>query len=140
MTPEQIQKVQTSFASVAPISDEAGRMFYGRLFNIAPEVRALFRGDMDDQAAKLMAMLTVVVSELSDLEKLLPAARDLAQRHVAYGVEPQHYPPVGEALLWTLEQGLGDAFDEQTRTAWQSAYADLSAEMIAAAYGKETVQ
>lgn len=133
MTPEQIDKVQASFAKVVPISDEAGRIFYGRLFNIAPEVRPLFRGDLDEQARKLMMMLATVVNGLKNLDVIIPAAQALAVRHVAYGVEPAHYAPVGEALLWTLEQGLGDGFDAETRDAWVAAYTTLSGVMIEAA-------
>lgn len=133
MTPEQIDKVQASFAKVVPISDEAGRIFYGRLFNIAPEVRPLFRGDLDEQARKLMMMLATVVNGLKNLDAIIPAAQALAVRHVAYGVEPAHYAPVGEALLWTLEQGLGEDFDAETRDAWVAAYTTLSGVMIEAA-------
>lgn len=133
MTPEQIDKVQASFAKVVPISDEAGRIFYGRLFNIAPEVRPLFRGDLDEQARKLMMMLATVVNGLKNLDAIIPAAQALAVRHVAYGVQPAHYAPVGEALLWTLEQGLGDDFDAETRDAWVAAYTTLSGVMIEAA-------
>lgn len=133
MTPEQIDKVQASFAKVVPISDDAGRIFYGRLFNVAPEVRPLFRGDLDEQARKLMMMLGTVVNGLKNLDAIIPAAKALAVRHVAYGVEPAHYAPVGEALLWTLEQGLGDDFDAETRDAWTAAYTTLSGVMIEAA-------
>lgn len=133
MTPEQIDKVQASFAKVVPISDDAGRIFYGRLFNVAPEVRPLFQGDLDEQARKLMMMLGTVVNGLKNLDAIIPAAKALAVRHVAYGVEPAHYAPVGEALLWTLEQGLGDDFDAETRDAWTAAYTTLSGVMIEAA-------
>jgi len=136
MTPQQIELVQNSFAQVTPISDEAGRIFYGRLFNIAPEVRVLFRGDMDEQGRKLMAMLAAVVNGLRNLDMIIPAAEALAIRHIDYGVEAEHYKPVGEALLWTLEQGLGDAFDTPTREAWIAAYELLTKVMIEAAYSK----
>lgn len=135
MTPQQIDLVQSSFAKVAPLGDEAGRIFYGRLFNIAPEVRPLFRGDLDEQARKLVMMLATVVNGLKDLDTVVPAARDLAVRHVDYGVAAEHYAPVGEALIWTLNEGLGDDFTDETREAWLAAYGALSNEMIAAAYG-----
>ncbi len=135
MTPEDVATVQSSFAKVVPISDEAGRMFYGRLFNIAPDVRPLFRGDLDEQSRKLMQMLATVVGGLSDLEKIVPAARELAVRHVDYGVTAAQYEPVGEALIWTLSEGLGDQFDANTEASWRRAYAALSGVMIEAAYG-----
>lgn len=138
MTPQQIDLVQSSFAKVAPLGDDAGRIFYGRLFNIAPEVRPLFRGDLDEQARKLVMMLATVVNGLKDLDTVLPAARDLAVRHIDYGVAAEHYAPVGEALVWTLNEGLGDDFTDETREAWLAAYGTLSNEMISAAYSDQT--
>jgi hemoglobin-like flavoprotein len=139
MTPEQVQLVQQSFAKVAPISDQAAKLFYGRLFAIAPEVRPLFHGDMDEQGRKLMATLAVVVNGLARLDSILPAASALAKRHVGYGVQPSHYRPVGEALLWTLEQGLGPDWTPKLAQAWTTAYVTLSQFMIGAAYGRDAV-
>ncbi|MEL6680704.1 MAG: globin family protein, partial [Pseudomonadota bacterium] len=117
MTPAQIEAVQSSFAKVAPISDKAAELFYGRLFEIAPEVKPMFAGDMAEQGKKLMKTLGTVVNGLNNLDTVLPAAKDLAARHVTYGVTPKHYEPVGAALIWTLEQGLGPDFDAETRRA-----------------------
>jgi len=136
MTPAQVQLVQHSFAKVAPISEQAAAMFYGRLFEIAPETKPLFRGDMKEQGGKLMATLAVVVNGLSNLDAILPAASALAQRHVGYGVKPGHYAPVGEALLWTLERGLGPQWTQELAAAWAAAYATLSQVMIGEAYGR----
>src|SRR5690349_15902532 len=110
MTPSQIELVQNSFAKVAPISDKAAVLFYGRLFEVAPQVRSLFPDDMTEQRKKLMATLAVVVNGLSNLDAILPAASALAKRHTRYGAEPAHYAVVGEALLWTLERGLGPSW------------------------------
>jgi hemoglobin-like flavoprotein len=134
MTPQQVAEVQTSFAKVAPIADQAAALFYGRLFETAPETRTLFSGDMEEQGRKLMAAIAMVVNNLGELQAVIPAVQDLAKRHVAYGVRPEHYAVVGAALLWTLEQGLGDAFTSEIRAAWASAYGALSEVMIAAAY------
>jgi len=134
MTPDQIQLVQTSFSKVAPIADDAAVLFYGRLFEIAPEVRPFFKADLSEQGRKLMTTLGVVVNGLTKLEAVIPAAEALAVKHVGYGVRAEHYAPVGAALLWTLEQGLGEDFCEETKTAWVSAYSTLSAVMIKAAY------
>src|SRR5690348_4950828 len=101
MTPEQIKLVQDSFSKVAPISEQAAVIFYDRLFEVAPAVRAMFPDDMAEQRKKLMATLAVVVSGLGNLEAILPAASALAKRHVGYGAKPDHYPVVGGALLWT---------------------------------------
>jgi hemoglobin-like flavoprotein len=136
MTPEQVRLVQHSFAQVAPISEQAAALFYGRLFEIAPEVKPLFRGDMKEQGRKLMATLAVVVNALTNLEVILPAASALAQRHVTYGVKAGHYTPVGAALLWTLERGLGAQWTPELAAAWLAAYTTLSQYMIGEAYGR----
>src|SRR5579863_3132398 len=137
MTPDQIDLIQSAFAKVAPIADVAADLFYGRLFEIAPEVKPLFRGDMREQGRKLMTTLGVVVSGLRNLEAILPAAKALAVKHVGYGVAAAHYKPVGEALIWTLEKGLGQGFTSEVRDAWLGAYGALSGVMIAEAYGRE---
>jgi hemoglobin-like flavoprotein len=139
MTPEQVRLVQESFAKVAPISDQAATLFYSRLFEIAPETKPLFHGEMDEQGRKLMATLGVVVAGLSKLDSILPAASALAKRHVGYGVKPSHYTPVGAALLWTLEQGLGADWTPPLAEAWTAAYVTLSQFMIGEAYGRDAV-
>jgi len=139
MTPKQVAQVQQSFAMVAPVADEAAALFYGRLFEIAPQLRPLFRGDMAEQRRKLMATLAVVVNGLTRLEAILPAASALARRHVDYGVRPDHYRPVGLALLWTLERSLGSQWTPDLAAAWTAAYTTLSDYMIGEAYGRSEV-
>jgi hemoglobin-like flavoprotein len=134
MTPEQVAQVQASFAKVVPIANQAAALFYGRLFETAPQVRPLFRGDMESQGEKLMAAIATVVENLATIDAIVPTVQELAKRHVAYGAIPAHYEVVGATLLWTLEQGLGAEFTPVVRDAWAAAYGDLSAVMIAAAY------
>jgi hemoglobin-like flavoprotein len=136
MTPEQVTLVQQSFGKVAPNAEQAAVMFYDRLFEIAPQVKAMFPADMTEQRKKLMATLAVVVNGLSSLESILPAASALARRHVAYGAKAEHYPVVGSALLWTLEKGLGDGWTPDIAGAWTAAYTTLSGFMIEQAYGR----
>jgi hemoglobin-like flavoprotein len=136
MTPDQVKLVQQSFAKVAPISDAAAVLFYDRLFDIAPKVRAMFPTDMTEQRQKLMATLAVVVGGLGNLESILPAASALAKRHVSYGAKAEHYPVVGAALLWTLEKGLGEGWTADVADAWTAAYGTLSGFMISEAYGR----
>ncbi len=136
MTPEQVKLVQESFSRVVPIADQAAVIFYDRLFEVAPSVKAMFPADMTEQRKKLMATLAVVVNGLSNLESILPAASALARRHVSYGAKPEHYPVVGSALLWTLEKGLGAAWTSEVAEAWTAAYGTLSGYMISQAYGK----
>jgi hemoglobin-like flavoprotein len=136
VTQDQIKAIQESFAKVAPISEQAAALFYGRLFQIAPEVKPLFKGDMKQQGAKLMATLAAVVGGLSNLPSILPTASALAKRHVDYGVKAADYAPVGAALLWTLEKGLGAQWTPELEAAWGAAYTVLSDYMIGEAYGR----
>lgn len=136
MNSDQVTLIRHSFAKLAPIAEEAAALFYGRLFEIAPEVRPLFRGDMTTQGRKLMATLAAVVSGLSNLEAILPVASALAKKHVAYGVRAEHYGPAGVALLWTLEHGLGAEWTSDLAAAWTAAYTMLSEYMIDEAYGR----
>ena len=122
-----------------PIASTAAELFYGRLFEIAPDVRPLFDGvDMNEQGRKLMTTLGVVVGGLTNLDAIVPVAKTLAIKHVDYGVKAEHYAVVGQALVWTLEKGLGNAFTSDVRTAWVEAYNLLSGVMTEAAYGKST--
>lgn len=132
MTPEQIALVQSSFKSVAPIASKAADLFYDRLFEIAPEVRSMFPADLSGQKVKLITMLATAVNNLHQLNVILPAVRDLGSRHRGYGVTAEHYAPVGAALLWTLEQGLGSAFTTDVKAAWGEAYATLAGAMQSA--------
>jgi nitric oxide dioxygenase len=133
VTPHQIKLIQTSFAHVAPISTIAADLFYGRLFEIAPQLRPMFPQDLGEQKKKLMAMLATVVAGLSRIETLMPAVRALGKRHAGYGVDEEHFAPVGAALLWTLETGLGPDFTAEVKDAWATAYGVLSQTMIDAA-------
>jgi nitric oxide dioxygenase len=135
LNPIQIKLVQDSFAKVLPIAERAGTMFYERLFAIAPEVIPLFRRDKVEQGKMLMATLAVVVNGLDQLESVLPVASVIAKKHVDYGVKAEHYAPVGAALLWTLQQGLGPAWSPALKQAWTAAYDTLSGYMISEAYG-----
>jgi nitric oxide dioxygenase len=136
MTPDQVKLVQQSFSKVVPIADQAAILFYDRLFEIAPQVKAMFPADMTEQRKKLIAMLAAVVNGLGDLPSILPAASALAKRHVAYGAKAAHYPVVGAALLWTLEKGLGEAWTPDVAAAWTTAYGTLSGFMISEAYAQ----
>ena len=129
MTPEQKTLVQESFALVVPMADTAAELFYGRLFELDPSLRRLFHGDMREQGRKLMQMLTVAVHGLDRLESIVPAVRALGRRHAAYGVTDDDFDTVGDALLWTLKQGLGPAYTPDVADAWASVYAVLATTM-----------
>ncbi len=130
---QDIDLVQQSFAKVAPIAEAAAEMFYNRLFELDPTVRQLFKGDMKAQGKRLMDMIAAAVAGLDDLESLVPVVQELGVRHKGYGVVPAHYDTVGEALLWTLGQGLGEDFTPDVSTAWTNVYTVLADTMTAAA-------
>ena len=133
MTPEQAVIVKTSWEKVLPISETAAELFYGKLFELDPSVKALFKGDMKEQGSKLMKMINTAINGLDKLEEIVPAVQQLGVRHVAYGVKDAHYDTVGAALLWTLETGLGDDFTEEVKDAWATVYGVLADTMKAAA-------
>ena len=133
MTEEELYLVRSSWAKVQPISALAAELFYRRLFEIAPDVKGLFRADMGDQGRRLMAMIDTAVQGLDRFDELLPALQALGKRHAGYGVKDADYDAVATALLWTLEKGLGKAFTEDVRQAWVSAYSAVADTMKRAA-------
>jgi hemoglobin-like flavoprotein len=133
MTPEQVFLVQRSWKQVLPIADTAAELFYGKLFSLDPSVKPLFKGDMKAQGRKLMAMIGTAVNGLTQLQTIVPAVQELGRRHVKYGVKDSHYDTVGAALLWTLEQGLADAFTPDVKAAWTEVYGVLATTMKDAA-------
>lgn len=133
MTPEQVYLVQRSWRQVLPIADTAAEMFYTKLFSTDPSLKLLFKGDMKTQGRKLMTMIGTAVGGLGKLDKLVPAVQDLGRRHAGYGVKDAHYDTVAGALLWTLEQGLGDGFTPDVKSAWVSVYGVLAGTMKDAA-------
>ena len=135
MTPEQVAMVQDSFKKVVPIAGTAADLFYDRLFAIAPEVRPMFPQDLKEQKKKLISMLATAVTNLHQTEKIIPAVQELGKRHAGYGVTAKHYEPVGAALLWTLEQGLGAEFTPPLKAAWTETYVTLAGVMQNAAAG-----
>ncbi|WP_437958794.1 globin family protein [Sorangium sp. So ce119] len=122
ISPRTIELVQRSWAKVMPISDAASALFYERLFELDPSTRPLFKNDMNEQKRKLMQTLSVAVDGLNNLQKLVPVLQALGVRHHGYMVEDRHYDVVGEALLWTLREGLGDGFTRDVETAWKEVY------------------
>lgn len=133
MTPAQVELIRSSWAQVVPISDKAAELFYGKLFELDPSVRPLFKGDMAEQGQKLMRMISTAVNGLDRLDAIVPAVQQLGVRHIAYGVTDDHYDSVGAALLWTLETGLGDAFTDENKEAWATVYGILADTMKTAA-------
>lgn len=138
MTNKQIDLVKSSWAIVATIDPvTVGGLFYNRLFEIAPQLKHMFRNPMPEQSKKLLAMINYVISKLNKLEDILDEVAKLARRHVSYGVKPDHYTLVGEALLWTLEKGLADNWNSEVKEAWRDCYQILSSAMINASEYRE---
>lgn len=132
--------IRSTWQQVVPIADAAADLFYRRLFEIEPGLRPLFAGtDMDAQKASLLQALSAVVDGLDDTHRLLPRLEALGRRHVGYGATPRHYDSVGAALLWTLEQGLGEAWSEAAHAAWRDAYGLVSGVMQGASAGPSAV-
>lgn len=132
MNPSTINDVQSTFNIIAPIADEAAALFYSKLFEIDPSLKPMFKGDMAAQGKKLMQILGVAVSSLNNLAAIVPAVQDLGRRHVKYGVRPQHYNTVAEAILWMLAQTLGATFTPTIKQSWTEVYTVLADTMIAA--------
>jgi hemoglobin-like flavoprotein len=133
MDQESIRLVQQTWKQVDPIREQAAALFYGRLFELDPSLRPLFKGDMAEQGRKLMNMLATAAMGIDRLDSIVGEVQALGRRHVSYGVQDAHYDTVGAALLWTLEQGLGDAFTPQVKAAWAEAYTLLADTMKQAA-------
>lgn len=133
LTDTQKEIVQTTFAQITD-ADAFAQSFYTRLFEVAPEVKPLFKGDITAQGKKLIQTLAVVVNGLDNLSAIVPAVQALGKRHVEYGVLPEHYDIVGGAILWTIEQAFGDAFTDEVKDAWATAYGIVANTAIQAAY------
>jgi hemoglobin-like flavoprotein len=134
LSADDIARVRASFDLLWPVSSGMSVLFYQRLFEIAPEVQALFHFPMDEQRRKFIATLAVIVSNV-DTAAGLAAATKLAEQHVTYGVRPDHYPMVGQALLWSLEKALGERWTTDDSASWSKAYAFVSDHMVRTAAG-----
>ncbi len=132
MTRNEADIVQSTWRAVLPVGDTFAELFYGRLFAVDPDLRRLFRGDMVEQGRNLTAMLSVAAANVGKPERIMVALRQLGRRHVAYGVKPQDFQTVEDALLFALEHALIDVFTPEVKAAWQAAYTLLSSTMLEA--------
>ena len=132
MTQNNITLVKDSWALIAQLEMElVGSLFYNRLFDILPEVKPMFtRTPLPEQSKKLLTMLSYIIDKLDKLDEIIGEVKKLARRHTQYGVKDAHYTAVGSALLWTLEQGLGKAWNEALEQAWTEVYTTLAGAMI----------
>jgi len=139
-TQTDIALVRETFDIVVPIADVAADLFYERLFYMAPSLRPMFPADMREQKRKLIVMLAMAIQSLTNLDALAPKLMELGARHAGYGVKDQHYKAVGEALIWTLERGLANAFTPEVERAWVRVYRLMAATMQAGADEVRTMQ
>jgi len=120
LTPEETRLVRESFASLARNAETMAMVFYGRLFELDPSLRALFNVPLSEQSRKLLDTLKVAIEAVDHFETLRPRLAELGRKHVSYGTQPHHYEVVNDALLWALHQTLGARFDSTTKAAWHS--------------------
>ena len=129
MNAHQRALVKSTFEWLRPIPKSAGLTFYGRLFELDPALRPLFKGSLENQAAMFVTTLNLAVLGLVE-EGFVPASvRELGARHASYGAEDSSYATFGEALLWTLGRLLGERFTPEVRDAWSEAYEALASAM-----------
>jgi nitric oxide dioxygenase len=130
MTLNQIQLIEDSWDYVLVHATDAGIIFYDRLFELNPDLRLLFKQDIKLQSKKLVSLITFVVHKLNNFSQVVSDIRELGVSHKKYFVEAEHYKYVGEALLWTLEKGLGQGWNAETKSAWTALYGKISGIMI----------
>lgn len=136
MTPEHVRLVKESWAKILPSADQVGDLLYARLLETYPELDPIFKGDFTEQGRKLMAMIGHAVDGLDDFALMVPALISLGTRHRDYGVQEDDYPKLADALIWTLQQGLGDDFTPELVVAWVGVYRTLTDTMLAGAAPK----
>jgi nitric oxide dioxygenase len=131
MTNEQVKIIRNTWRSLQGVDPTLlGDVFYSRLFLKEPSLRKMFQVPRDVQAKKLIDMLDLIVSRLDRLNEVSEDIRQLAIRHVGYGVKPKHYEDVGKALLWTVSKGLGKDWNPEVEAAWTACYTLLMDAML----------
>ncbi|HET6951529.1 MAG TPA: globin domain-containing protein [Acidimicrobiales bacterium] len=131
MTPEQLELVRSSYASLGAAAPAMARDFYRRLFAADPSAEALFTNDAEVMAEKFADELAAIVQAIGSFDAFAPRLRDLAARHADLGVETRHYREVGEALIGALAAHLAPDWDDSLEAAWRRAY-NLVAEIMMA--------
>jgi hemoglobin-like flavoprotein len=115
--------LKQSFDLVAPQKEAFAEAFYNRLFTLYPQTKPLFaKADMKRQQSSLMATLAAVVKGVINGDNVTPVIEQLGVRHNGYGVKPEYYPMVGQALLETLKEILGKDWTPEIEATWTAAY------------------
>ena len=129
MTPREKQIVSESFPLIREMAIPVSLLFYGRLLDLDPSLRQLFKIDMKVQSKKLVAMLDAIVESIDDWERIVPVLRQLGKHHVTYGVKEQDYNTLCSALVWAFGQALQPGFDNEVRAAWTAVIRDVNQQM-----------
>jgi len=130
LTPRQKRLIKESFESVQEYSTALTKLFYGRLFELQPEVQSLFKTSLEDQSRKLLDMILIIVESLDDFDALRPRLAELGRKHVTYGARPEHYELVKRSLLWALGRALEMEFDAETKAAWNEMLGAVAITML----------
>lgn len=133
LTEQQTLLIQHTFQKFRDKGEDAARSFYDRVFTAAPAARSLFPDDVGKQARKFVQSLNVIVSSLTASDRATRTLQRLGERHRQYGVVPDHYEPVGQALIATLKDELGSEFTQDAEQAWSDAFRLISLAMISGA-------
>ena len=132
ITPRQVALIRQSFDAIWPVRSKLATLFYQRLFELAPDARALFPADMERQHLKLMDMIAAIVGAIENRDIFRSILSRSGRDHVRFGAKPAHFVAFGEALVWSLQQQFGAAFTPEQREAWMTLYDAVQAEMIGA--------
>ena len=123
LTKREKQHIIETFTMIEPFAAKAAELFYNRLFEIAPQVKPMFKNtDMSKQGRHLMMTIGILVHSIDQLDTFAAHLHKLGKNHIKYGAQAEHYTVVGEALLWALEQGVGDAWNDDVASAWTKLY------------------
>ncbi len=133
MTPEQVELIRKSFDAMWSLRGDIAELCYSRFFELAPDAKDLFRGDMERQRVKLMDMIAALVGSLDQGALFRSLVEQSGRQHDRFGVRPSQYTALGEALLWSLEYRLGPSFTPELMESWKALYASVQAEMLRAA-------
>jgi nitric oxide dioxygenase len=128
--PRQIELIRESFEWLARNPERRSLEFYKAFFARAPELKPMFREDLEGQGMRFLSTLSAIVAHLDRPDEMAERLTDLGQSHRAMGVKAADFDPMGRALLDTLEGTMGDSFTPDMRVAWEAGFAAISATLV----------
>ena len=120
MTPAQIAAVEDTFAGLDLEALSAD--FYRMAFAADPSLLPMFVSDPGAQRDRFATELEEIVHSIRTLDEFGPRVRTLGSRHRGYGVRAAHYKVMGEALMASLRQAIGEKWTPEVDEAWRLAY------------------